>query len=398
MIGILFWLCVLFVIYVYAGYPLLLGLLARLRPKPGAYASYTPVVTLIVAAYNEERVIGKKMENCVALDYPRDRLQILVMNDCSEDRTAEIVSGFAGQGVELITAPQRRGKMANVIHAIQNLARGEVILISDATNLYAPNVLRELSAPFADPTVGAVFGARDIVRGDGALGDSEGLYWKYESFIQEQETRLGCSTGAFGDIFAIRRSLFETPPPRVINDDFFIAMRLVKRGYRVIYNPKARTSERVSPTAQDEVTRRARMIAGRYQAISMAGQLLPFDRPRLVWQVLSHKFFRPLVPFAMIGALLANVATLIWPPSAGNLDLIRLAPPFNWIFIVAQLLFYLLALVGQNLERKNTLARMLYLPTFLVNSNLAALFGLYGFLTGKQSSLWKRVPRRDITQ
>lgn len=395
MIGILFWLSILFVFYVYAGYPLLLALLARLRPKSPEYAQNFPTVSIIIAAYNEEKVIAQKLDNTLAIDYPKDRLQILVLNDCSEDRTAEIVESYADRGVEMITSAQRSGKMKNVIRGVQ-MARGEVILISDATNIYAPNVLRELTPPFSDPTVGAVFGARDIVRGDGALGDSEGLYWKYESFIQQQETRLGSSTGAFGDIFAIRHSLFESPPVNIINDDFFISMQLVKKGYRVVYRPQARTSERVSPTAQDEIARRTRMIAGRYQAISLAGQYLPFNRPRLVWQVVSHKFFRPLVPFAMIGALLFNLAAVIWPPLPGPLGFVRLAAPWNWIFGAAQVIFYLLALVGRSFERTNMAAKVLYLPTFLVNSNFAAVLGLYRFLTGKQSALWKRVPRRDI--
>ncbi len=397
MIGILFWLSVLFIVYTYAGYPLLLTLLARTRKPRPPYPDITPTVTILIAAYNEEQVIAHKIENCLALDYPSDKLQILVLNDASDDRTAEIVNGYAQKGVELYTAPKRVGKLINVNHGV-TLARGEIVLISDATNLYAPDALRHLVKPFSDPRVGGAFGSRQIVRGDGALGDSEGLYWKYESFIQTNETRLGTSTNAFGDIFAIRRELYEAPPPGVINDDFILTMRLLKRGSQVIYAPLARTYERISPSAQDEITRRSRMIAGRYQAIFQFGHLLPLRRPMLVWQILSHKFFRPLVPFAMLLALFTNLAAVAFPPAVDSWRWLWLAPPFNWVLLGLQVLFYLLAWAAQGLERTNTLARILYLPTFLVNSNFAAVAGLIRFLRGRQTSTWTRVPRRNIQQ
>lgn len=394
MIGQLFWLCIGSIIYTYVGYPLLLTLLARTRPRGQLYEPATPAVTLLIAAHNEQAIIAEKLENSLALDYPRERLQILVAADGSNDHTPDIVRLYAGQGAELSYSPPRRGKMAAINRAMPQ-ARGEIVVFSDANNMYETNVLRELVAPFADPTVGAVTGAKSIVRGDGALGESEGLYWRYESFIKAQETRLGCCTGVAGEILAIRRELFEPPPDNIINDDFYLALRLIQQDYRVVYAPQAHSWERVSVSAEDEITRRARIVAGRYQAMALAPKLLPWQRPLIVWQVISHKFLRPLVPLALAGALLTNLLAIVRPARSKKYALLRLASPFNWLVLLGQLLFYGSAWLGNRIERTGAAGKLLYLPTFLVNSNLAALIGLYRSLTQGQTSLWQRARRRD---
>jgi cellulose synthase/poly-beta-1,6-N-acetylglucosamine synthase-like glycosyltransferase len=279
-------------------------------------------------------------------------------------------------------------------------ARGEIVVFSDANNLYDPSALRELVRPFADPQVGGVSGAKVIQKGDGALGESEGTYWKYESWVKKQETRLGSTTGVAGEIFAIRRALYEPAPESIINEDFYIAMRLIRRGWRVVYAPLAISRERVSATAEDEMTRRARIVAGRYQAISLSARLLPWNRPLVVWQVLSHKFLRPLVPLAMLGALLANLWAVFFPPVSSSFW--RLGRPGGWLLLALQGLFYLAAWAGARLNLPGTAGRLpgtagslLYLPAFLVNSNLAALIGLARFLRRSQPVLWQRVKRRN---
>jgi poly-beta-1,6-N-acetyl-D-glucosamine synthase len=392
-IATLFWLCLGSILYTYAGYPLLLTLLARFRPRSQRWTGATPSVTLLITAYNEEAVIAQKLENCLALDYPPDRLQILVAVDGGADRTRDIVRQYKERGVELNFSPDRNGKMA-AINRIMPQARGEIVVFSDANNLYMPETLRELVKPFADPTVGAVSGAKLILHGDGALGESEGLYWKYESFIKQQESRLGSCTGVVGEILALRRVLFEPPPEYIINDDFYMAMRLIKRSYRVVYAPQARSYERISVSAQAEQIRRTRIVAGRYQAMLHAGELLPFHRPLVVWQVVSHKFLRPLVPLAMIGTLLTNLVAVIWPGRHRSWS--RLAPPIGVILLLSQLAFYGLAWFGRQFEQTGALGKLFYLPTFLVNTNLAALTGLYRFLSGEQTHRWQRAQRREV--
>jgi cellulose synthase/poly-beta-1,6-N-acetylglucosamine synthase-like glycosyltransferase len=390
----LFWLFVCGIVYTYVGYPLLLTLWARLKQKPPPDPPHTPTVTLLISAYNEQATIAAKLDNSLALDYPQAQLQILVAADGSDDRTPDIVREYAARGVELSYSPPRLGKMSAINRAMP-LARGEIIVFSDANNLYDAHTLRALVAPFSAPSVGAVSGAKSIVRGDGVLGESEGAYWKYESFIKKQETRLGCCTAVAGEVLAIRRTLFERPPDYIINDDFYMAMRIVKRGYRIAYAPQARSTERVSLSAQDEIARRARIIAGRYQAIMLAPQLLTWAQPRVAWQVISHKFMRPLVPLAMAGAFITNLWAVVFPVTEGN-PIVWLGAPLNWILLALQLLFYALAIIGNRLEQLgNKPPFYLYLPTFLVNSNWAAVLGLYRFLTKRQTTRWQRVQRRE---
>ncbi|QTA91880.1 glycosyltransferase family 2 protein [Desulfonema magnum] len=385
MIEILFWLFIFSILYTYFGYPALLALLARTRPEPKPYPLTTPSVTLLIPAYNEQAVIAQKIENSLALDYPPRQFQILVVNDGSEDRTAEIVRQYADACVELSHNDIRGGKMAAIQQAMA-LARGEIIVLTDATNFFERDAIHELVAPFADPDVGVVTGTKSILRGDGALGESEGLYWRYESFILRQETRLGCCTAATGDSMAIRRDLFEAPSHKAIGAiDFHLAMGIIRRGYRVIYASKVPSYERVSVSAKHEMERRSRIIAGRFQAIFMAWKILPLRRPLLVWQIVSHKFMRPLVPLFMIGALLTNLML------AARSDTLLIYQ----VLMIFQCAFYIMAVIGNGIERKNTMGKLLYLPTFLVNSNIAALVGLWRFLRGRQTPLWKRVPRRE---
>lgn len=400
MLSKFFWFFTSTVLYAYIGYPLILTLMARLMPhrsKPSDEAGQEgpPSVTLLITAYKEEDVIAKKLDNTLAIQYPPECLQILVAADESEDRTVEIIQTYQERGVELSYSSPRRGKTAAINRAIP-LARGDIVVFSDANNFYERDTLKELVRPFADPTVGAVSGAKTIAIGDGTLGESESLYWRYESYIKQQETRLGSCTGVAGEVFAVRRSLLSRLPERIINDDFYIAMQVFKRGYRVAYVPTARSVERVSPTAQDEILRRSRIVAGRYQAMVKAGELLPWDRPMVVWQVISHKYLRPLVPFAMIGAFLANLMAIIWPEQEPHPSLWRLSYPWGGIIFFLQTLFYGLAYIGNFLRAGGQVGKLLYLPTFLVNSNLAALRGLYKFLTKQYSPRWQRVQRRPI--
>ncbi|MGB8980993.1 MAG: glycosyltransferase family 2 protein [Anaerolineales bacterium] len=392
--ALLFWISLGSILYTYLGYPLLVFLLARLKPKSKPFPSHQPPVTLLIAAYNEEAVIEEKIKNSLSIDYPKNLFQTLIVSDGSTDKTPEIAKRYTDSGVKLLHQPERRGKMAAINRALPQ-ASGEIIVFSDANNFYLPDTLCQLVRPFADPGVGAATGAKVIDKGDGSLGASEGLYWKYESFIKKQESRLRSCTSAAGEVLAIRKELYSPPPDHVINDDFFIAMQIVQRGYRLVYVPEAKSIERVSPSAEDEVTRRTRINAGRFQAMAMAKQILPFDRPLLVWQILSHKFLRPLVPFGMIGAALFNLLAVLFPPPGGGL--LMLARPYSAILLGLQILFYGLAWLGRNSGNRgeqNKLARLIYLPTFLTNSNLAALMGFVKFLRGGQSHLWERIQRR----
>ncbi len=385
-LAILFWISVGSILYTYFGYPILVTLLARLRP-PLRFAEPKedlPLVTLLIAAYNEELAIEDKIKNSLNLDYPKDRLQILIVNDGSSDRTRAILDGYAGRGIEVFHQPQRGGKMAAITRGVSE-ARGDIILFSDANNTYHSDTIKKIIAPFSDPRIGAVSGAKVIEKGDGGLGESEGLYWKYESFIKKQESRLGSCTSATGEILAIRKGKYVAPPQGIINDDFYIAMQVVRQGDRLVYAPEAKSSERVSPTAQDEIKRRSRINAGRYQSFALAKHTLPLQSPLLIWQIFSHKFLRLMVPFFMIGAALTNLAIVLLPAANNN---------FWFILLIGQAAFYGLAILGDFLPKKSKLGRLLYLPAFLTNSNMASLQGFVRFLRGGQLHLWERIERR----
>jgi len=392
-LGVIFWLCILFIIYVYAGYPLILALLARMRRKQAGYPRVTPPLSILIAAYNEEDVIAAKLENTLSLDYPEDCRQIVVAVDGSEDGTAGIVQSFADRGVELSFDIRRGGKTAAINRAMPRLQHN-IVVFSDANNLYEHDALLELVKPFSDPKVGAVTGSKIILDESDAYAKADGLYWRYESAIKENETLLGSCTGVVGEILAIRRNLYQPPPDQVINDDFFIGMSVLRQGYRLVYAPKAHSFERGSLTEKDEAMRRSRIVAGRYQAMLMSRNVLPWRNPLLIWQILSHKFMRPLVPLMMILAFFASTATLIWPPQSSNYAWLFLVPPYNSIFFLLEVLVYSLAVFGGYFKNKGLLGKLLYLPTFLVNSNLSAILGLYSYFTGKQTSLWKRTRRR----
>jgi poly-beta-1,6-N-acetyl-D-glucosamine synthase len=399
MFGVLFWLSVLAILYTYAGYPLLVWLFARFVASADFNHPSTPFVTLLIAAFNEERVIGQKIENSLKLNYPREKLQILVMDDGSDDGTQEIIKSYADQGVELAYNPPRRGKMAAINRAILQ-ARGEIVLFSDASNTYHTDVLVEIAAPFSDPKVGAVVGARTIAAGDGGVAESEGLYWKYESFIQKNESKLGCCTGIVGEILALRKALFISPPDEIINDDFYMAMQVARQGYKVIYAPRAKSFESISSHSQDAIERRSRIVAGRYQTILQSNRLLPWNHPLVVWQIISHKFMRPLVPLFMVAALVFNILALFFPAHGNGYRWFLLSQPYNWVIFSLQILFYGLAILGSKLEKKKVgWLRVLYLPTFLVNSNWAALKGLVRFFSGRQTTLWSKTSKYDsVTQ
>lgn len=389
--GIIFWICVLIVVYVYLGYPLILTILASLRPLPSNYLPIQPSVTLIISAYNEENIIADRLNNSLSLDYPKEKLQIIVVADGSDDHTVEITESFAKRGIELIYEPIRQGKMAAINHAML-FARHEVVVFSDANNYYQKDTISELVKPFSDPTIGGVSGSKRIIKGDGLLGSMEGKYWQYEAFIKNKETRLFTCTSVSGEIFAIRRRLFIPPPVSIINDDFFIMLEIIKQGYRVVYAPFAFSYEHVSLTAGDEIVRRTRIIAGRYQAMLVVNPLFYFRNPILFWQIISHKYLRSFLPFAMLGALLTNLVAIFYPPSV-SVSLIYLSHPFNWFIFTLQALFYFFAWLGNNIEGSGFFIKVLYIPTYLVNSNLAGLLGFYKYITGSQTAIWKRTKR-----
>lgn len=385
-----FWISLILIIYTYFGYPLLLALFAGLAQKKHYEMKEYPSVSLIIAAYNEEDMIARKIENSLALNYPASKREIIIAADGSTDKTKSIVESYQGRGVILSYRPQRKGKMAALVHAVDS-AHGEILVFSDANNLYEEITFKYLMMPFGDETVGGTTGAKNICDENDHLSSSEGFYWKYESWIKKNESRINTCTAAAGEIFAMRRALFSTPPDSIINDDFYLLLRILKRGFKVVYVPEAKSWERISASAKDEIKRRKRINAGRYQALFHAIAWLPWRNMIAIWQILSHKYLRLFVPFLMVSTFVSNTWLAL-------IDYQKFGFSNSWgtgflSFFFCQLAFYLLALLYPLVSEKIGI-KALYLPAFLVNGNFAALQGFFQFVTRRQDATWERVNRR----
>ena len=385
--AIVFWISLIFLIYVYLGYPLLIALLAHFHSRGKTPSAELPEISLIIAAYNEEAVLRGKLVNALELNYPHEKMEIIVAADGSTDDTCDIVREFAPQGVKLSYSPDRRGKLAAMAHAVEGAA-GDVLIFSDANNSFLPCSFQYLLQPFVDEHVGAATGAKHIRSEEDTLSTSEGLYWKYESWIKKNESRMNTCTAAAGEILAVRKALFPHIPAGVINDDFFIVLSIIRAGYRIAYVSQAESWERVSQAQQDEVKRRTRITAGRFQALANSWRWLPWNNPVAVWQIFSHKYFRLLIPFAMILALLSNLALVL----AARFGAIEVGAWVKWM-LAAQGAFYVLAALGRWMEFSGPL-KVLYLPAFLVSSNLATLKGFFKHVRQNQNVSWERVNRR----
>ena len=366
----------------------MLWLFSRFVSKPEYERRYQPAVSLLVPAYNEEAVIKKKIENSLELDYPKEKLQIIVAADGSDDRTAEIVKEFEPHAVILNHAPDRAGKMAAINRAIDGCS-GEIIVFSDANNFYQPDTIRELIQPFQDDRVGSTTGAKHIIEEDRAISSSEGLYWKYESAIKEYESYLGSCVSSVGEILAVRKNLFRPAPSDTINDDQYIIFDILKRGYKNIYVPSALSLEYASPSAMDEVVRRRRISRGVFQMIFRPA-LVPYNRPFEVWKIISHKFSRYFMPFVMVLAFVANIGLVVFPSDGW------IRWPVNWILFSAQILFYFLGLLGNRIKLPGKIGKLAYLPTFLINSNYALLAGFFAYFKRSDGHLWKKVNRTEL--
>ncbi|MGB8509002.1 MAG: glycosyltransferase family 2 protein, partial [Pyrinomonadaceae bacterium] len=306
---IIFWAGATALWYAYAGYPLVVLLASTLRPLNVKRGSCHPFVSVVITAYNEERDLAAKLENTLALDYDADKMEIIVASDCSSDATDEIARSYAARGVRLVRQPERLGKTAAQNAAVE-AARGEVILFSDATTLYRPDVLSAVVPNFADETVGCVAGrliyvdpARTNV-GRGALS-----YWSYETFLKRHESRACSLIGVSGCLYAVRRSAY-VPLYHEACSDFIIATKMIEQGLRTVYEPAAVCEEETNRRAGRELPMRVRIITQTLGDLSRHRRMMnPLRHGFYAVQLLSHKVMRYLVP-AFLLALLISSATL----------------------------------------------------------------------------------------
>ncbi len=391
MLKIVFWLGFALVFYAYLGYGLVLWVLVRVKRMLVAQKTLElrelPEVTFVVCAFNEEDWIRQKVDNSLALQYPRSLVQFCFVTDGSDDQTAEIVRQYpypADVRWQLLHQSERRGKIAAFHRAMEQI-KSPVVVSTDANTLVNTEALQRIVRHFADPQVGAVAGEKQIsmAEKDDASSAGEGIYWKYESLLKKWDAELWSVVGAAGELFALRTECYEPVPPDTLVEDFYLTMRIAQRGWRVQYEPGAWAAEASSASVAEEMKRKVRIAAGGLQAVwRLAALLNPFRYGVLSFQYISHRVLRwTLAPLLLPILLIVNILLAM----EGSI--------FYQFLLLAQCLFYLAAMAGWVLEQKKLKVKALFVPYYFCLMNWAMYAGLARLLRGKQSVIWEKAKR-----
>lgn len=372
-----FWICFALLVYVYAGYPALLALLAAFFRRKKVEPGYLPSISFLIAAYNEEASIAKKIEQTLALDYPADKLEVLVLSDGSTDRTDEIVKSFKDPRVRLLRMEPRRGK-TNAQNRGTRESRGEILVFSDATTVYHPKALRYLAANYEDPCVGAVSGRYQYFDPEGASPTGLGTiaFWNYENFIKMLQSRINTLSGCCGCIYSVRKSAY-TDLADELSSDLVQPLWVIQKGYRVAFEDRALAYEETTKSVGSEFAMRVRVVTGgMWGVLSVPDILKPWKFGWVAFQLLSHKVLRWLVPFFLI-PLFASSAAL-----AGQ-------PLYRYAFVL-QGLFYLWALISMVVPVQRRL-KVLGIPLYYCILNVAALCSVVELFRGNKYVTWETV-------
>lgn len=383
---VIFWIAAVGLFHIYFGYPLLLGLLIlfrRSRVKMKMDETYQPTVSLIVVAYNEERVIGQKIENSLKLNYPKEKLEIIVFSDASTDRTDEIVQSYADKGVKLLRIEGRKGKTYCQNEAVE-MATGKVVVFSDANSMYEPDAISKLVRHFADDRVGCVSGelqyrSETNGRQEGVKGEK--IYWRYEQLLKRLESKVSSLIGANGAIYVVRKSLYAPLQADTISD-FVEPLKIVQKRYKVLYEPEAVVWETTGEDPEKEFRRRIRIVTRSVYSLlrdrSLLGLLNPFRHGIFSLQLWSHKVLRWLSGAFLLLVLLLNIA------------LVGQGLVYT-VFMAGQTTFYLLAFwgfLGEIILHRPPL-RVPHTAYFFLLSCYAMLKGVYLGLRGRTVVTWK---------
>jgi cellulose synthase/poly-beta-1,6-N-acetylglucosamine synthase-like glycosyltransferase len=380
MTRITFWLTVAVIFYTYVGYSLTILLLAQFVRRSIQRAIIQPRVTYLITAYNEEKNIGAKLEQVLSLDYPRDRLEIIVASDGSTDGTDDNVRRFAVHGVKLVRVEGRVGKTDTQNCAVHE-ATGEIIIFSDATTFYEPSAIRNIVRNYADPGVGAVSGRYEYRNSTGAaIGVGSILFWKYENLIKRLQTSIKTITGCCGCIYSVRRELYEPLPADIISD-LVEPLKIIEKGYRVVFEPEAVAFEETTEKTAEEFGMRVRVVTRGMRGLWHMKKLLnPFRFGFVAFQLFSHKILRWLIPIFLFILLVSNFLLL------GSARLYNIA-------FTLQLVFYGAALLGLLVERKHVIYNVLAVPLYFATVNAAALVAMYRIWKGYKAVTWETLRR-----
>jgi cellulose synthase/poly-beta-1,6-N-acetylglucosamine synthase-like glycosyltransferase len=363
--------------YTYVGFPALTLLRGLLRPRPFRTAATTPAASVVIAAYNEAAAIGAKLENLLELDYPRDRLEVVIASDGSDDGTNEIVRRYTQEGVRLLELA-RAGK-ARALNAAIESANGDILVFSDANSIYERGALRELVRPFSDPAVGGVAGNQRYrgQGGDDGVAIGERQYWDFDRLLKLAQSRAGSVTGATGAIYAVRRSLVR-PVQGGVNDDLLNSLRVVAAGYRMVFTPAAVAHEPVSRSGDIEFARKVRVMVRGFRCVLTMRELLnPFQYGFFSVQLLSHKVLLRTMVLPL--GILAGSSVLLWRSGT----LYRAAA-------VGQAALYASGTAGILLSRRPLgRRRALALPAYFCLVNAASAKALWSLMRGGAVEQWE---------
>jgi biofilm PGA synthesis N-glycosyltransferase PgaC len=389
---IFFWISLGILFYCYIGYGILAMLMIGIRKllpasnqkkEPGDL----PEVTLIVTAYNEEKILGQKIKNTLAIDYPAERLQVLFITDGSMDGSVDIVRQYPL--IQLLHQPERKGKYAAIKRAMKQVQTG-LVVFSDANTMLNETCIKKIAAHYADERTGGVAGEKKILANHNVspVGEAEGLYWRYESFMKKLDAGLNTVTGAAGELFSIRTELFKELGDELILDDFVISMQICLQGYKIAYEPGAYAIELPSASLAEEEKRKVRISAGAYQSVGYLTECLNiFKHPLLSFQYLSRRLLRWIFCPVMLFALLLTNCWIV--AHAGH-------PVFYSWTLFMQAVFYLLALTGWWMVRAGKRTGILAIPFYFVFMNYCLVKGFVKFIKGKQSVLWEKSMRQVL--
>ena len=389
----IFWICLAIVFYTYIGYGIVLYFMVKIKDlfckdndRSTPMARSLPEVTLLSAAYNEESVVEAKMINCMALDYPKEKLKIAWVTDGSNDHTNELLAGYTD--VDVLYKPERQGKTAALNRAMQYV-KTPIVVFTDANTMINKEAINEIVNCFENSKVGCVAGEKRITikEKDNAAGGGEGMYWKYESALKQLDSRLYSAMGAAGELFAIRTELFEEMKNDTLLDDFILSMRIVQRGYKIAYCTDAYAIEDGSADMNEEKKRKVRIAAGGLQSIWRLCSLLNiFNYGIVSFQYISHRVLRwSITPLALFAMLPLNLL-LVFCSTGVNKAL------YGGIFL-AQVVFYLMAYWGYVLSKKQIKNKLLYIPYYFVFMNANVVKGISYLKNKRGSGVWERAKR-----
>lgn len=392
---IVFWISGLIIFYTYGGYGIILFIFLYFKnifQKTNGFVNNNfqenlPDVCLIIAAYNEKDYVNQKIENSLSLLYPPEKFEIIWVNDGSDDGTPDLVAKYPE--VTLLHNPARLGKIEGMNLGVE-FSKAPILLFSDANTMLSANSIMAVVSHFQDRTVGCVAGEKqfyeDINQSVASVG--EGFYWKFESWLKQLDYEFYSTIGATGELFAIRRELFQRVEPDTLLDDFMISMRTVQQGFRVAYEPSAIAIEHGSSNVKEELKRKVRIAAGCYQSLFRLKKLLnPFFNFRLFFQYFSHKVLRwTLAPLALVFLFISS----FWV--ALGQETFQITSIYS-LFALFQLIFYSLALFGHFSQDHPIRIKYIYAPFYFTAMNYAMYKGFFRFMSGKQTVLWEKAKR-----